>query len=72
MFFLKLESHPVAFQPETHGLQIEVQASVSLCTLSSGSLFLNPHGLGILVPQLGIEPAPLEVNRRSPDHWTAR
>ena len=72
MFFLKLESHPVAFQPETHGLQIEVQASVSLCTLSSGSLFLNPHGLGILVPQPEMEPMPSAVKAQSPNHWTTR
>ena len=27
---------------------------------------------GILVPQSGIEPAPLAVKAQSPNHWTAR
>ena len=27
---------------------------------------------GILVPQPGIEPAPLALKARSPNHWTAR
>ena len=27
---------------------------------------------GILVPQTGIEPAPLAVKVRGPNHWTAR
>ena len=37
-------------------------------------LFIWPYhaACGILVPQPGIEPGPLTVKTRSPNHWTTR
>ena len=48
--------------------------SHSLPYFHVSSSFFWPHQMacGILVPQPGIEPVPLAVKARSPNHWTTR
>ena len=48
------------------------QATQDGCSLSLFFFWLHCTAWGILVPLLGIEPAPLAVKAQSPNHWTAR
>ena len=50
-------------------------AGISQCLVLFGFLiffWLHPVARGILVPRPGIEPRPLAVKVRNPNHWTAR
>ena len=72
------EHHQILF-PVSHSSRQSIFMSFLICpslnhTVSHTLLSHTPGHVarGILVPQPGIEPKPLAVKERSPNHWTAR
>ena len=51
--------------------QIECFEALVLCFLLKVLVLSLYVACGILVPQPGVEPMPLAVEARSPNHWTA-